>query len=264
MAKKKIGLALSGGGAKGVVHAGMIHYFDEIGLQPDIISGTSAGAIAGAMYANGYSGLEIYDLFLHEKPFSAKYWKGILGFIETSKLRSIFYRYILGDSFEYTDIELRLVATDMLKGQVKIFDQGSVIDAILASAAFPGVFQPMEIGDNMYSDGGILNHFPADVIRKDCDFLIGMHLSPNKVIEKKDLSSTREILSRALSLDGSYQEEHKLNLCDIGMMPKELADYATFDVKEEKLKAMFDLGYHYIKQYESELIQLKSDQKAIS
>jgi NTE family protein len=258
--EKRLGLALSGGGVKGVVHAGMIHFFDEIGFKPHVISGTSAGAVVGLLFASGHSGKEILDFFLTEKPFSTTYWKGNRGLIDTSKLRQIFAKYIVYDSFSHLKCKFKPVATDMLHGKSHVFQSGSVIDAVLASAAFPGVFQPMEIGDTVYSDGGILNHFPVDLIRYECDFVVGMHLSPNKVLTYDDLDSTKDILARTIDIQGSEAEVKKLDLCDVGLFPHELTQYATFDTKEQKLHEMFELGYAYAQKNKAQLIQAVSKQ----
>ena len=193
-----------------------------------------------------------------EKPFSTTYWKGNRGLIDTSKLRQIFAKYIVYDNFAKLKCEFKPVATNMLEGKSHVFQSGSVIDAVLASAAFPGVFQPMEIGDAVYSDGGILNHFPVDIIRYQCDFLIGMHLSPNKVLTNKDLDSTRDILARTVDIQGSEAEVKKLDLCDIALFPNELQNYATFDTNEEKLQEMFELGYAYAQKHEEQLKQFIS------
>lgn len=254
----RIGLALSGGGVKGVVHAGMIHFFDEIGFKPTIISGTSAGAVVGLLYATGHSGEEILHFFLTEKPFSTTFWKGSRGLIETKKIRQIFSKYIVYDDFARLKYEFKPVATNMLDGSSRVFESGSVIDAVLASAAFPGIFQPMEIDNVLYSDGGILNHFPADIIRQKCDFLVGMHLSPNKILKNEDLNSTSDILARTVDIQGSEAEVKKLEMCDVALFPEQLRNYATFDTKEEKMMEMFKLGYAYAEKHETQLKQMLS------
>ncbi|UTW66355.1 patatin-like phospholipase family protein [bacterium SCSIO 12643] len=256
--KHQIGLALSGGGVKGVVHAGMIHFFDEIGFKPSIISGTSAGAVVGLLYATGHSGEEILHFFLTEKPFSTSFWKGDRGLIETRKIRQIFSKYIVYDDFGRLKCDFKPVATNMLNGTSKVFESGSVIDAVLASAAFPGIFQPMEINDVLYSDGGILNHFPADIIRDECNYLVGMHLSPNKILKNEDLDSTRDILARTVDIQGSEAEVKKLEICDVALFPEQLRNYATFDTKEEKIMEMFKLGYAYAEKHEAQLTQMLS------
>ena len=254
--KKKVGLALSGGGVKGAVHAGMIHFFDEIGFKPDIIAGTSAGAIVGALYASGKSGKEILNFFMEERPFSTKLWSGNRGLINTPALAETISNTVKRTTFEELGIPLITTASNMFTGKAEYFSTGDLVTRVLASASFPGVFTPIEMNGALYSDGGLLNHFPVDLITDKADFIIGMHLSPIKPFALKDLKNTKDVLSRTVDIQGSEAEFAKLNLCDIGMCPSELTEYGTFDFNKEKMQEMFDLGYSYIKNHENELITL--------
>lgn len=256
--KHKIGLALSGGGVKGAVHAGMIHFFDEIGFKPDVIAGTSAGAIVGAFYANGMTGKEIFDFFLYERPFSRSLWAGSKGIINTAALRETFENYLPHDRFEALPINLVTTATNMLSGNSETFREGPLISRVLASASFPGVFSPMEMDGILWSDGGILNNFPVDVIRNECEHVIGMYLSPNKSLQLTDLKYTSDILSRTIDIQGSQAEYNKLKLCDIGMYPENLVKYGSFDFNKAKLQEMFDLGYELANSNKTQLIHLSN------
>ena len=262
MTKKKVGLALSGGGAKGAAHAGMIHFFDEIGFKPHIICGTSAGAIVGAMYASGKTGEEILNFFGEDRPYSTKLWSGNRGIIRTPEIRKLFEKHFDHDTFEGLHIPLITTATDMFTGNGQTFNSGPLIDRILCSAAFPGVFSPMEMDGTLYSDGGITNNFPADVLDGKVDFLIGMYLSPNKPLQMKDLGNTKNILARTVDIQGTQAEENKLALCDIGIFPRELVNYSTFDLKKDILQELFDLGYASIKPYKQQLLDLMNESHA--
>lgn len=254
----KFGLVLSGGGVKGAVHAGMIHYFDEIGFKPRIICGSSAGAIVGALYGAGKTGKEIFDFFANERPFSRSLWSGNMGLIHTPELQKTFQKHLSDDSFEGLEIPLVTTATNMFTGKLEVFRKGKLIEKVLASASFPGVFSPMQIAGQYYSDGGILNNFPADIVRAECEFLIGMYLSPNTLLTDKDLTNTKDILARTVDIQGSQSEFNKLQLCDIGICPQELTQFSTFDFNATKLEALFELGYAQIKKYEDQLIPLIS------
>jgi NTE family protein len=259
--KDIIGLALSGGGVKGAVHAGMIHFFDEIGFKPDIISASSAGALVGAFYSSGKSGKEIFDFFLNERPFSRSLWSGNMGLINTPELKKTIQKHMPIDSFEELNIPIVTTTTNMFSGSLETFRSGDLIEKILASSSFPGVFSPMQINGQYYSDGGILNNFPADIIREECDFLIGMNLSPNKLLTADDLKYTKDILSRTVDIQGSQAELNKLKLCDIGMCPDELTTYSTFDFNPEKMQELFDLGYSYIKKHQATIEMLNAKPK---
>lgn len=252
----KLGLVLSGGGVKGAVHAGMIHYFDEIGFKPSIICGSSAGAIVGALYGAGKTGKEIFDFFANERPFSRSLWSGNMGLIHTPELQKTFQKHLSDDSFEGLEIPLITTTTNMFTGKLETFRKGKLIEKVLASASFPGVFSPMQIAGQYYSDGGILNNFPVDIIRDECEFLIGMYLSPNTLLTDKDLTNTKDILARTVDIQGSQSEFNKLELCDIGICPQQLTEFSTFDFNATKLDALFELGYSQIKKYEDQLISI--------
>ena len=254
--KKKIGLALSGGGVKGAAHAGMIHFFDEIGFKPNIIAGTSAGAIVGALYSAGKSGKEILDFFSAERQYSLTLWSGNRGIINTPVLAETISKHVKVSTFEELSIPLITTASNMLTGKAEYFSSGELVNRILASASFPGVFTPIEMDGGLYSDGGLLNHFPADILHDQTDFLIGMHLSPIKHFTIEDLKSTKDILARTVDIQGAESEFGKLKLCDIAMCPSELTEFGTFDFKKEKMQEMFDLGYDQIKKHEHKLVEL--------
>lgn len=257
--RKKIGLVLSGGGVKGAVHTGMIHFFDEVGFKPDIICGSSAGAIVGALYASGKKGKEIFDFFSTERPFSRSLWSGNMGLVNTPELAKTFEKHIENDSFESLQIPLVTTASNMFTGDLETFRSGELIKRVLASASFPGVFSPMQIDGQYYSDGGILNNFPVDIIKAECEYMIGMYLSPNKPLTSNDLKNTKDILSRTVDIQGSQAEFNKLKMCDIGICPQELTSYSTFDFNHDKMQELFDLGYSHMKKHQSTLEKLKSN-----
>ena len=164
---RSIGLVLSGGGSKGIAQAGAIKFLEEQNIRPTQIAGTSAGSIVGALYAFGKTPDEILEFFQSIYIFQ---WKHLTfkkaGIIDSNSFKSyfndIFKEAVLGD----LKIQTLITATDMINGTLKIFDSKTkIVDAILASSAFPGVLSPYEFEGNLYSDGGILNHFPTDIIK---------------------------------------------------------------------------------------------------
>ena len=136
----------------------------------------------------------------------------------------------------------------MVRGKLKIFSpKTKIADAILASSAFPGVFSPYQIEGNVYSDGGILNHFPTDILQGRCDYLIGVYVSPIQNIESKDLKSVKSVTSRAFDLLYANYNYQKFNLCDWIIEPKELANFSTFETSKTKMDAIFEIGYNEAK-----------------
>ncbi|UYW01257.1 patatin-like phospholipase family protein [Flavobacterium agricola] len=242
---KNIGITFSGGGTKGVAHAGVLKYLEELDIKPNMISATSAGAIVGALYAWGFSSKEILDFVKKIDFFRWKYFTlRKAGFIDSQALKTVFDTIfedaIIGD----LKIKLYITATDMVRNRIRIFDAKSkIVDAIMASCAFPGVMSPHIIDEVIYSDGGILNHFPTDVIQGRCDLLIGSYVSPLQKVDEKYLTSIKNVMSHALDLMQHQTNQNKFRMCDILIQPSELAQYSTFETNKRIMDKIFEIGY---------------------
>ena len=254
-----IGLVLSGGGSKGIAQAGAIKFLEEQNIRPTQIAGTSAGSIVGALYAFGKTPEEILEFFQSIYIFQWKHFTfKKAGFIDSHSFKSyfndIFQDAVLGD----LKIKTHITATDMVNGTLKIFDDNTkIVDAILASSAFPGVLSPYEFEGNLYSDGGILNHFPTDIIKGKCESLIGVYVSPIQKIQAKDLSSIKAVTTRAFDLLSENSNAHKFDNCDWIIAPKELSNYSTFETNKTKMKVIFNIGYNEAEKSYSQLTSKK-------
>lgn len=249
LTSKSIGLALSGGGSKGLAHAGALKFLEEKNIRPTRIAGTSAGSIVGAMYAWGRTPDEILDFF---KSIYLFHWRHFTfkkaGFIDSESFRNYFHAVFKDAVIGELTIPTQITATDMVRGRLKIFDQETkIIDALLASSAFPGVISPFEIKGEHYSDGGILNHFPSDILQGQCETIIGVYVSPIQKIEAKDLNSIRAVTSRAFDILSANTNLQKFNICDWIIEPKELSLYSTFEMNKLKMDAIFNIGYEAAK-----------------
>jgi len=189
---KKVGLALGGGGAKGLAHIAMLEVFDELGVTPHMISGTSIGAIIGALYAAGHTAAQLREAIgeLTATPKSLKEWvqakqlPAWLDFIDVDLGRSSLLtvdKFLseleesLGVStFEKLSIPLVVVAADFWAREEVVFDSGPIIPAIAASFALPGIFKPVVIGDRVLVDGGSVNPLPYDLLLDDCDIVVAI------------------------------------------------------------------------------------------
>jgi len=188
---KRIGLALGGGGARGIAHIAYIKAMEEMGLRPDIISGTSSGALVGALYAGGMKPDEIYnivqELFGGKKNLRYVYKRVKLmsSVFISSAVRKYISGIMPGQRFEDLDIPLKVVATNFNTLEERVFSNGDLIDPLMGSIAYPRVFGPQQIGDGYYIDGGATNIVPFDIIRGDCDVLIAIDVSMSKPKEMK-------------------------------------------------------------------------------
>ncbi len=185
-----IGLTLGSGGARGLCLAGYLKVLDELNIRPHIISGTSIGAIIGAAYASGMSGVEIEKII---KNFNLKDLTGLFDiafFNESSLLKGnavmeFLDRTIPANIFEELQIPMKIVATDFWNREEVIFDSGDLIAAVRASISLPAVFEPVRYNNQVLIDGGATNPLPYDIIRDQCDFLIAIDVSGIRVPFKK-------------------------------------------------------------------------------
>jgi NTE family protein len=242
---KKIGLILSGGGSKGIAHAGVLHFLDEKKIVPTQIAGTSAGAIVAALYSSGKTPLEILTFF---KSIYFFHWKHFTfskaGLIDPNAFKSYFSALFNDTLLGELKIPIALTATDMIQGKLTVFGpETKVIDAILASSAFPGVMSPYEIGGNLYSDGGILNHFPTELLKNESDFIIGVYVSPLQKVIAKDLTTIKSVTTRAYELLTANSSLSKFEDCNWLIEPEELSAYSTFETNKTKMDAIFKIGY---------------------
>ncbi len=236
------GLVLSGGGIRGVAHIGAIKALEEASIYPTHISGTSAGAIVGALYAGGVSWEEILHFFKVIPIFHAnRYALKKPGFIDTEKFYDEFKKYFPKDNFEALPKSLFITATNIITGELKIFHEGELIRPILASATFPGVFSPININDSFYVDGGVLNNFPVEPLKLSCDTIIGSYVNPLKIIDVEDLKHSYDVVNRAYKIKSASDSLLKFQDCDFVISPEELSTYSTFDMKS--IGAIFDIGY---------------------
>ena len=236
----KIGIALSGGGIKGLCHAGALKALEERDIKPDIMSGVSAGAVVGALYADGYTPNQIAKLF--EDVTLRNMTKMHIpdgGFLRIDVFQDFLYRKLRAKTFEELTIPLRIVATDLDRGRSIVFASGNLIDPIVASCCLPVLFSPKIINSIHYVDGGVLKNFPVSTIRNDCDKVIGINASV-----KPDEAFKLSILNVALrSYDLIFKAniQHDKELCDLLIEPLDRVKYATFD--SEKGLGIFELGY---------------------
>lgn len=244
-----MGLVLSGGGTRGLAHAGVLKFLNEINVKPEILACCSAGSIVGSLYAVGKTPEEILDFFKSIYFFNWKHFTfNKPGFVSsqlfTHYLEPIFKDKTVGD----LDYDLRIIATDLISGDQKIFTKNcKLVDAVIASSSIPGIATPYILDDCMYSDGGVLNNFPADIINNDCDRLIGVYVTPIQDVDMSSLNSIRAITTRAYDLLSHRTEIHKFSYCDWFITSKKLAQYGTFEKKPNRLDEIFKIGYESAK-----------------
>ncbi|MBA6154023.1 patatin-like phospholipase family protein [Gelidibacter maritimus] len=242
-----IGLVLSGGGMRGAAHIGVLRALEEHQIDPTYIAGSSAGAIVGSLFAYGYNWEEILTFFKDVQILNIrKYAINKPGFIDAEKFYDEFKVYLEEDDFSFLKKELFVTATNILKGKLRVFEKGELIKPVLASAAFPGLFAPVKIKSSYYIDGGALNNFPLDAIKKKCDRLIGVYVDGFDVLGIKELKHSHHVVERVFRIKSVLENQHKFTECDLMILPSELNGFGTFDKKN--IDAIVEIGYKAAKE----------------
>ncbi len=253
--RPKVGLVLSGGGARGFIHIGLLRVLEEEGLRPDIVTGTSMGAIIGALYAIGYTpdqlshlnttidwdkmlsnGIDLREVVVDQKRWQGRFLlsltKDALGFhlprglIEGQKLWDLLHRLTYPvareKDFDAYPSPFRAIAVDISRGRAQEFSEGSLPKAIRASMAIPGVFTPVVYHDTaIYIDGGVADNFPIETAKAmGAKVLIGSYAGPPlENIDPTGNYSTKDIIKQATLFAGIQKARAELNQLDILFAP---------------------------------------------
>jgi NTE family protein len=244
MAKKyKIGLALSGGGMRGVAHLGVLRVMEELGLHPDIISGVSSGAIVGSLYADGQSIDQIKDFFLH-----ASILKGVTlnmpkhgGLANTKGYKKYLETHLRAKTFEELRIPLIVNAAEIIYGQNEYFSSGNLVDAVVASASVPILFNPKRIDGKLYVDGGIFCNLPAEILRDDCELVIGVHVNPIVPLSKNTSPGLKNVAERVFHLAVNGNTIHEKSFCDLVIDMTKNKSVGMFE--NSKAEEIYKMGY---------------------
>lgn len=245
MKEQVTGLVLSGGGARGICHLGVMKALDEFGVKVNYLSGTSAGALTGALYSYGYKPEEILKM-ISETSFakSLKFAWSWTGLLKLDGLRELLIKYIPENKFEALPIPLTIAATEIRKGSIQYFTTGELIPAILASCSVPAVFNPIDVNGGLYVDGGVLDNLPVKGIDHHCNFIIGSHC--NFIRSDVDLKNFRTVIERSLLMAINGNTTVSKSLCNILIEPPDVGRFSGFDVS--KAPEIFEIGYRYTKE----------------
>lgn len=236
----KLGLALSGGGAKGFAHLGVFKLLEECGLKPDVIVGTSVGALMGTLFADGYSADELKELFTGRE-FSefAQLQIPKSGLFDSKRFRYFLKRHLRAKTFEELKIPMIVVATDLDNGESHEFKSGPIVDAVTASCSIPIIFSPVVINGVHYVDGGLFHNFPVSIIRDMCERVIGVNVSP--LVPQKYKQTIFHIAERSYHYMFRANTLEDREMCDVLIEAEEFGMYKTFDL--ENVEQIARIGY---------------------
>ncbi|MFO7657556.1 MAG: patatin-like phospholipase family protein [Bacteroidales bacterium] len=238
--KYKIGLVLSGGAARGFAHLGVLKALDELNIKPGIISGVSAGAIAGAFYADGFKPEDILEILTRKKVFD--YFKITIprkGLFKVAGLQEVLEKNLKAKNIEDLKIPLIIAVTNMGKGIPEYIGKGNLAEMVIASSSIPVLIESRKINGAFYADGGIMDNLPVAPLLKKCKRLIGVHVNP---VGKLDtINGLGQVAERSFHLAIAAAIEIKKKNFDNLIEPEELKKYGFFDIN--KGKEIFEIGY---------------------
>lgn len=216
---KRVGVALGAGGARGLAHIVVLEAFEELGIKPSVISGTSIGAVIGVAFAAGLSTTAMKDAVEEiraTKPgrFGRFYSNSELNFvlawldptvkigglIKGEKFLTFLSNKIRVTKFDELKIPFIVIATDFRKREQVVFDRGDVLKAVQASYSMPGLFAPVSIGNDLFVDGGLVNPLPFDVIRPFCDITVAVDVAIHSIDEHSVSPRAQEVLFSAFRI----------------------------------------------------------------
>lgn len=236
-----LGYALSGGGAKGFAHLGALKALETTGIKPDIIAGTSAGALAGVLYADGYHPDEIAELF-RKKEFRqfAELSLPKAGLFKSSGLHHFLKQNLRAKTFEELQIPFLCVTTDWERARTVVFSEGAhLIESVVASCSIPIILHPEYIDNVPYVDGGLFKNFPVSVIRKECKYVIGINVAT--IIPYAEKSSLKKMAERAFNIMSNSNTLIDKKLCDILIETEGARKFTMFDMSH--IEKIAGIGY---------------------
>lgn len=243
MKKKKIGIALGGGGSRGFAHLGVLKALEEAGIYPDIISGTSAGAIVGSLLADGKTPDEIMAIMREiQLTDVAKIGLPKKGFASLDNLRKKLKKNLKATKFSELEKPLYLGLSNLLSGEIDYISEGDVTIAVQGSSSIPIIFSPVEINGQVYVDGGLLDNVPVKPLIDQCDVIIAVDIMP---IEKIDaIEDVKDVITRVFQMGISMQYYSRDN-CDLIIELDEISKYNILDTRHNE--EIYKLGYDHVK-----------------
>ncbi|MGG8494958.1 patatin-like phospholipase family protein [Tenacibaculum sp. TC6] len=241
--KTPVNLVLSGGGEKGVAHIALLEKLEELQFKVNAISACSAGSLVGSMYASGMKPQEILSFFKTTELFQYSW----ITFAKPGIFNSGNYARLLKGkikaTFEELSIPLTLSTTNLNKGATQYFYEGDLLKPVLASCAIPGLFNPVKIGNSLYSDGGILDNFPIDPFQSSDYPIIGSYVTYPTEKSNSELNTTLKVLIHTAKLLMLSSEEYKFfNTYATICYP--LGEFSGFDIKE--VEKIYNKAKNYI------------------
>jgi len=240
--KYTFGLTLSGGGARGIGHIGVLAALEKYGIVPDVISGTSMGALVGMLYAAGIAPKEILEMIMSSSLYELVNWQvPHSGLVNIKGVRKMLKKYIQEDDFSVLKKSFYCAVSNLNSGKLEIKSEGELFKWVMASISVPVILKPQFIDGNTYVDGGLLNNLPTGPVRKKCKFLIGVNVNYNGYEEKVD--GLQFIAERCFRLAIAKNITEGIEDTDLMIQPPETSTFSTFAF--DKAEEIYKIGFDY-------------------
>ncbi len=235
------GLALSGGGARGIAHLGILQALEENNIHPTVISGTSMGALVAVGYGLGISPVEMLQIINREiKPLTLSNMNmRRMGLFNLKKVEKLYRQWAPTDDFSTLKIPTFITVTNLNTGHFEIKSEGPLVAFTIASASIPLLFCPVIIDGTYYVDGGLTKNMAAQVLQGKCDKIIGSHV--NHIAEIDTFKRIKDVAARSYHLAVYNTIRDELGYCDYVVDPPNTRLYSTLDFN--KADEIFEVGY---------------------
>ncbi|WP_400190729.1 patatin-like phospholipase family protein [Hymenobacter sp. B81] len=238
-----LGLALSGGAARGIAHLGVLEALDELQLPIARLSGVSSGGLAAVFYAAGIPPREVLRLLTDTRFLRLLRPAFGRGLVRVSMLERLIAAHLPGNqTFADLRLPVTLAATDLAAGETVYFDEGPLTPALLATSAVPVLFQPVEYQGRVLVDGGLLNNLPVEpLLSRPGVAVVGVHT--NVLNPEAPITSLRHVAERTFFLAIGTNVVARLARCELVLQPPELRRFSVMDLRHAA--ELFDIGYRY-------------------
>lgn len=277
----KVGIALGGGGVRGLAHVPILQVLDDLQIRPAVISGTSIGAIIGALYTSGMSAREIREVVERRLILKNDTWRDVIekseellkwvyafkpdfsgsGLINAEGILNSLLNEIKVESFEELEIPFLVVATDYWSAEEVVFEKGELFPAIRASMAVPGVFSPVSVENRILVDGGVVNMLPYDLLVGRADFVIAVNVGRVRFLGEPEVPNALESVLGTFDIMQTTMLKDKLKRLkpDIYVWPQ-IRDVRMLDFG--KVEEVFAQTVPAAEELRKELLQVLSTRTA--
>jgi len=250
---RSFGLALSGGGARGIIHIGVLKALVENELKPSCVAGTSIGAIVGALYCSGIGPEKMLELIAGKsflKMFSIR--PSFSGLLKMDYLEKILKKYV-PTTFTELNIPFYVCATNLSQHKIEVFHEGEIYKPVKASSSIPILFEPIDINGNLYIDGGTIENLPSGVLQGKCDYILGVEVNRGKFTN--NLNNIRSIAMEVFQLTVHNNTKAGVMASDGLIQPELDAKFRLLDFA--KAPELFEIGYKeglkWVEKYKREI-----------